>query len=189
MTDTNQELTALLAQTGLGDRRAFATLYESTKSKLFGVSLRIVKERQLAEEVLQDSFVNIWNNARNYTAEKSAPMTWLTAIVRNRSLDLVRRPHLEIQDEDEFFTLNMVDEALSPAAALTQKRDASRVENCMRALDADQRQAIALAFFDGLSHAEVATHLKKPLGTIKTHVRRGMIKMKDCLGAQHEVAA
>ena len=189
MTESNQELTALLAQTGLGDRRAFATLYESTKSKLFGVSLRIVKERQLAEEVLQDSFVNIWNNARNYTSEKAAPMTWLTAIVRNRSLDLVRRPHLETQDEDDFFTLNMVDEALSPAAALTQKRDATRVENCMRALDADQRQAIALAFFDGLSHAEVATHLKKPLGTIKTHVRRGMIKMKDCLGAQHEEAA
>ena len=98
----NDQLAALLAQAGLGNRAAFADLYEATKSKLFAVSLRIVRERHIAEEVLQDSFVNIWNNATKYAVGQSAPMTWMTAIVRNRSLDIVRRPFLEVQDEDDF---------------------------------------------------------------------------------------
>ena len=87
-----QELAALLARTALGDRAAFAELYRAASSKLFGVSLRIVRERPLAEEVLQDSFVNIWNHAGGYNPTKSAPMTWMTAIVRNRALDWLRRP-------------------------------------------------------------------------------------------------
>ena len=101
----NERLAALLAEAGLGNRAAFADLYEATKSKLFAVSLRIVRERHIAEEVLQDSFVNIWNNATKYAVAQSAPMTWMTAIVRNRSLDIVRRPFLEIQDEEDFYAI------------------------------------------------------------------------------------
>ena len=108
----NERLTALLAQCGLGNRKAFTDLYDATRSKLFAVSLRIVRERHVAEEVLQDSFVNIWNHAAKYAAAKSAPMTWMTSIVRNRSLDIVRRPLVEVADEDDFFALNLED--LSP---------------------------------------------------------------------------
>ena len=174
-------LASLLARTGLGDRRAFAELYEASKSKLFGVALRIVHERQVAEEVLQDSFVKIWHHAANYAAAKSAPMTWMTAIVRNRSLDIVRRPNLEIADEEEFFALNMPDDAPTAADALAAQRDQAQIVRCMKGLEGVQSKAIVLAFFQGLSHSEVADKLGKPLGTVKTHIRRGLLKLKDCL--------
>ncbi len=181
--ELNDKLAKLLSRAGLGDKQAFAELYESTKSKLFAVTLRIVRERHLAEEVLQDSFVNIWNHAADYATAKAAPMTWMTAIVRNRSLDLLRRPRLETQDEDDFFTLNLEDDSLSPQDLLSQSRDKAKVEHCMKDLDGEQLQTISLAFFQGLSHSEVADHLGKPLGTVKTHIRRGLQKLKGCLEA------
>ena len=177
----NERLAALLAQAGLGNRAAFADLYEATKSKLFAVSLRIVRERHIAEEVLQDSFVNIWNNATKYAVAQSAPMTWMTAIVRNRSLDIVRRPFLEVQDEDDFFAINMEDERPGPDDQLVARRDQVKIERCIKGLDGEQQQTISLAFFQGLSHSEVASHLGKPLGTVKTHIRRGLLKLKGCL--------
>ena len=177
----NERLAALLAQAGLGDRSAFADLYEATKSKLFAVSLRIVRERHIAEEVLQDSFVNIWNNATKYAVGQSAPMTWMTAIVRNRSLDIVRRPFAEVQDEDDYFAINMEDERPGPDEQLASRRDQVKIERCMKGLDGEQQQTISLAFFQGLSHSEVASHLGKPLGTVKTHIRRGLLKLKGCL--------
>ena len=177
----NERLAALLAQAGLGNRAAFADLYEATKSKLFAVSLRIVRERHIAEEVLQDSFVNIWNNATKYAVAQSAPMTWMTAIVRNRSLDIVRRPFLEVQDEEDYFATNMEDERPGPDEQLVARRDQLKVERCMKGLDGEQQQTISLAFFQGLSHSEVASHLGKPLGTVKTHIRRGLLKLKGCL--------
>ena len=177
----NERLAALLAQAGRGNRAAFADLYEATKSKLFAVSLRIVRERHIAEEVLQDSFVNIWNNATKYAVGQSAPMTWMTAIVRNRSLDIVRRPFLEVQDEDDFFAANMEDERPGPDDQLVARRVQVNIERCMKGLDGEQQQTISLAFFQGLSHSEVASHLGKPLGTVKTHIRRGLLKLKGCL--------
>lgn len=180
-TITNDQLAILLAQCGLGNRAAFAQLYDATKSKLFSVSLRIVRERHIAEEVLQDSFVNIWNNAAKYATVKSAPMTWMTAIVRNRSLDIVRRPFLEVADENDFFALNMEDLTPGPQDLLATRRDQVKIEHCMKGLDGEQLQTISLAFFQGLSHSEVADHLGRPLGTVKTHIRRGLLKLKGCL--------
>jgi len=177
----NQQLAALLARSGIGDRNAFASLYQHTQAKLFAVALRIVRERHLAEEVLQDAFVNIWNHAAQYATARSAPMTWMTAVVRNRALDLVRRPNLEVQDEDEVFTVNLQDERAGPDDQLESARDQARIERCMKGLDEEQRQTISLAFFHGLSHSEVADHLRRPLGTIKTHIRRGLMKLKGCL--------
>ncbi len=166
----------------MADRQAFAELYAATRAKLFAVSLRIVRERHLAEEVLQDSFVNIWHHAGNYASTRSAPMTWMTAIVRNRSLDILRRTGWEVQDEDEVMTNMLEDPAPLPDAALGTNRDAHDVHRCLDELDAEQRQSIALAFFHGLSHSELASHMKKPLGTVKTHIRRGLLRLKDCLG-------
>ncbi|MCE2990002.1 MAG: sigma-70 family RNA polymerase sigma factor [Burkholderiales bacterium] len=178
--DSNQ-LADCLARTALGDRLAFATLFEATKSKLFGVALRIVHERHVAEEVLQDSFVKIWAHAGEYAAAKAAPMTWMTAIVRNRALDVVRRPQLEVADEDNTYALAVADEAPSPLEQLAMRREEVRVRDCLVKLDAEQQRAIALAFFDGLSHSEVAAKLSKPLGTIKTNIRRGLVRLKACL--------
>ena len=182
-TDTqHQHLAALLARSALGDRGAFEEVYRATRSKLFAVSLRIVRERQLAEEVLQDSFVSIWNHASDYAQARSAPTTWMTAIVRNRSLDVLRRGAHETEDVDEMLALNLVDESASPARDLEESEDLHSIRHCLEELEAEQRQSIALAFFHGLSHSELALHMRKPLGTVKTHIRRGLMRLKDCLG-------
>ena len=173
-------LAELLARTAMKDRRAFADLYASTKAKLFAVSLRIVREGALAEEVLQDAFVSIWNHASDYAAARSAPMTWMTAIVRNRSLDIVRRSREE-PDVDDTLSSNLVDESAAPAREAQERAEAHDVRRCLEELDAEQRQSIALAFFHGLTHSELAAHLRRPLGTVKTHIRRGLMKLRDCL--------
>lgn len=173
-------LAELLSRTALRDRTAFAELYAAAKSKLFAVSLRIVRERALAEEVLQDSFVSIWNHAGDYAAARSAPMTWMTAIVRNRSLDIVRRAREE-PDVDDTLSSNLVDESAAPAREAQERAEAHDVRRCLQELDAEQRQSIALAFFHGLTHSELAAHLRRPLGTVKTHIRRGLMKLRDCL--------
>ncbi len=180
MAEDASRLEGLLARTALGDRNAFAELYRATSSKLFAVSLRIVRERQLAEEVLQDSFVNIWRRSSDYAAAKSAPLTWMTAIVRNRSLDIVRRTREE-PDVDDVLASNLADESAAPARDVELRQEAHSIQHCLEELDADQRQTISLAFFHGLTHTELAEHLKKPLGTVKTHVRRGLAKLRDCL--------
>ena len=173
-------LADLLARSALGDRAAFGQVYAATRSKLFAVSLRIVRERPLAEEVLQDSFVSIWNHAADYAQAKSAPTTWMTAIVRNRSLDVLRRPREEA-DIDESLTANLVDEAASPPRSLEERDTAHSLRECLGELDAPARQSIALAFYHGLSHSELAGHLQRPLGTVKTHIRRGLLKLRECL--------
>ena len=180
-------LANLLARSALGDRAAFADLYGATRSKLFAVSLRIVRERSLAEEVLQDSFVNIWNHAAGYAQAKSAPTTWMTAIVRNRSLDILRRPREEA-DLDGVLTAELVDEGASPQREAEARGEAHSLQDCLHELEAEQRQSIALAFFHGLSHSELADHLRRPLGTVKTHIRRGLAKLKDCLMREGIVA-
>jgi RNA polymerase sigma-70 factor (ECF subfamily) len=177
---TQSRLAALLARTALGDRAAFAELYRAASPKLFAVSLRIVRERPIAEEALQDSFVNIWNHAADYAQAKSAPTTWMTAIVRNRSLDIVRRTREE-PDIDDTLGAALADERATPAADAEARAHAHSVRECLEELDAEQRQTIALAFFHGLTHSELAAHLRRPLGTVKTHVRRGLARLRDCL--------
>jgi RNA polymerase sigma-70 factor (ECF subfamily) len=179
-TSEQTRLAQLLSRSALGDRAAFADLYEATRSKLFAVSLRIVRERSLAEEVLQDSFVSIWKHAGDYAQAKSAPSTWMTAIVRNRSLDVLRRPR-EDADIDDVLTANLVDESASPLRTLEERRAAHSLGDCLGELEADERQSIALAFYHGLSHSELADHLRRPLGTVKTHIRRGLLKLRQCL--------
>ena len=174
------ELAALLARSALGDRAAFERLYRAAGSKLFAVSLRIVRDRAVAEEVLQDSFVSIWNHAGDYAQAKSAPLTWMTAIVRNRSLDFVRRTREE-PDVDDALAANLVDESAAPMREAADRARAHALHECLAELEGEQRQSIALAFFHGLSHSELAAHLRKPLGTVKTHVRRGLLRLRDCL--------
>lgn len=181
-------LAALLERAALGDRRAFAALYDATSAKLFAVSLRIVRERQLAEEVLQDSFVAIWHHAAEYSRARSAPGTWMAAIVRNRSLDVLRRGSREVEDVDEVLASSLVDETAAPPVEAERRAGEHAVRDCLGELDPDHRQSIALAFFHGLSHSELAAHLRRPLGTVKTHIRRGLARLRDCLERGGEAA-
>ena len=180
--EANTRLATLLAQCALGNQQAFADLYRATSAKLFGVTLRILRREDWAEEVLQESYVNIWNHAGDYAAQKSAPLTWMTSIVRNRSLDWLRRPRQENSGEEYDIAVEAwQDETPGPLEQLALARDASALADCLGALDNRQRQTIMLAFFHGLSHSELAAHLQQPLGTIKTWVRRGLERLKNCL--------
>ena len=182
--ERNAQLMDLLARTALADQRAFAELYNLTSAHLYAVALRILRQSASAEEVLQESFVNIWHHAGSYVAARSQPLTWLTSIVRNRCLDQLRRREVDtvtIDDEDEGMTLP--DAGPTPLEMLVSGADARAVKACVEALESGQKQAVALAFYRGLSHAELAAHLHEPLGTVKSWVRRGLERLKACLDA------
>jgi RNA polymerase sigma-70 factor (ECF subfamily) len=182
--EANARLVTLLSQCALKNQQAFADLYRATSAKLFGVTLRILRREDWAEEVLQESYVNIWNHAADYAVQKSAPLTWMTSIVRNRSLDWLRRPRQENSGEEyEVAIASWQDESPGPLEHLLRSDDAGALADCLGALDSRQRQTIVLAFFHGLSHSELAAHLKQPLGTIKTWVRRGLERLKNCLAS------
>jgi RNA polymerase sigma factor (sigma-70 family) len=180
--ERNARLMQLLARTALKDQEAFAELYRTAAPHLYAVALRILREAAAAEEVLQESFVKVWHHAASYIAAKSQPLTWLTSIVRNRCLDQLRRREIAtvtLDDEEEGVTIAAP--GPTPLELLLAGADALAVKDCFEALEPAQKQAIALAFFQGLSHAELAQHLRQPLGTVKSWVRRGLERLRACL--------
>jgi len=186
----SHELARLLARVHLGDRAAFAQLYERSSTHLFAVVLRIQRDRVLAEDLLQDIYVSVWKSAASFDATRSQPLTWLTQIARNRAIDSLRRaqaqPRLvsttrDEDDESPDATDALADEAPGPLDLLGRASVARELSHCMDLLSAPQRQSVALAFYDGLSHAEVAEHLNQPLGTVKSWVRRALQTLKSCL--------
>jgi RNA polymerase sigma-70 factor (ECF subfamily) len=177
------ELARLLAQSALKNQHAFEELYQLTSPKLYGVALRILRRQDWAEEVLQECYVNIWNHAGDYAAARSAPLTWMTSIVRNRCLDWLRRPRTEETGEEYDIAVEAWrDDSPGPMEQLMAASEAAALARCLQQLESKQRQSIMLAFFNGLSHSELASHMRQPLGTVKTWVRRGLERLKDCLG-------
>jgi RNA polymerase sigma-70 factor (ECF subfamily) len=179
------DLQKLLARIALGDRAALRRLYETVSPSLFGVAIRILIRRDRAEEVLQDAFINIWNKAASYDAETSQPMTWMTAIVRNRALDELRRETrnvaLSLDDGKNGGASDLEDDRPNPLELLEQAADSLRIRACLDAIDGPQRQCLALAYYHGLSHSELARHLGSPIGSVKVWLLRGLQKMKRCL--------
>jgi RNA polymerase sigma-70 factor (ECF subfamily) len=190
--DRNALLAQLLAQVALGDRAAFSSLYKAVSAPLLGVILRIQRDRGQAEDVLQEIFVSIWRAAQGFDAARAQPMTWLTSIARNRAIDSLRRNKTEVATvsalggDDDDVGPNLVDTFASdlggPLEMLTQAAQAQALAHCVDALSAEQQQCVALAYYQGLSHSEVAQHLRQPLGTVKSWVRRALMALKDCLG-------
>jgi RNA polymerase sigma-70 factor, ECF subfamily len=180
--ERSARLMELLARTALADQTAFEQLYRLTSPHLYGVAMRILRESAAAEEVLQESFVNVWHHAGSYVAARSQPLTWLTSIVRNRCLDRLRKHDVDtVSIDDEDHTMTIADRSPLPLDLLLSGAEAGAVRRCVEALDAGQKQAIALAFYQGLSHSELARHLKQPLGTVKSWIRRGLERLKACL--------
>jgi RNA polymerase sigma-70 factor (ECF subfamily) len=180
--ERNARLMELLARTALADQKSFAELYRLTSAHLYAVALRIVRDAAAAEEILQESFVNVWHHAGSYVAAKSQPLTWLTSIVRNRCLDQLRRREIDtVTMDDEEEGIMVATDDPSPLQMLLSGADARAVGACVETLESGQKQAIALAFFHGLSHSELAQHLRQPLGTVKSWVRRGLERLRACL--------
>jgi len=197
--DRSRQLSQLLSRAGLGDRAAFATLYELTSPHLFAVVRRICRDRAQAEDILQEVYVNVWRSAGGFDAAQSQPLTWLTSIARNRAIDGLRRAQTQPQlqsattdnDEDPDVYDTTADDQPGPLDLLSRASDARALSHCMQDLSAPQRQSLALAFYDGLSHAEVADKMGEPLGTVKSWVRRALLSLKSCLenAARRDAAA
>jgi RNA polymerase sigma-70 factor, ECF subfamily len=188
-------LAELMARVALRDHAAFKQLYDLTVCCLLGITVRMLHDRSWAEEVAQEMYVSIWHTAPNYSPHKAQPMTWLMAVARNKALDALRSSRADREhcvrpsgrDDDEADFADHADGSAGPLEQLEQAADTHQLRFCLQCLEPPQRQAIALAFYDGLTHVELALHMNQPLGTVKAWVRRGLDRIKRCLEKQHEL--
>ncbi|WP_193337991.1 sigma-70 family RNA polymerase sigma factor [Devosia beringensis] len=182
MIDTpSQDIADLIARCALRDRAAFRVLYERTSAKLFGVTLRILKDRSEAEEALQEVFVKVWQRADRYVAGTTSPISWLVAVARNHSLDILRARRPPSDDID--VALEIPDAGPSPERATQDSQERRQIETCLGTLDPERADAVRGAYLDGYSYEELATRYTVPLNTMRTWLRRSLIKLKDCLSA------
>lgn len=172
----------LMVAAAAGDRRAFARVYQASAPKLFTLALRLMRSRAAAEEILQEAFVRIWARAADFNPDKGAALGWMVTIVRNAALDRLRheRPAMSIDDAPDIEALP--DPGADPLAAAVSNADARALRYCLDQLEPAPRRAILLAYWHGLSHEELAGRLDAPLGTVKSWIRRGMLRLKGCLG-------
>jgi RNA polymerase sigma-70 factor, ECF subfamily len=180
----DSDLPTLLSRVALRDRVAFERLYHATCAHLLGVAFRILNNRDRAEEVLQEAFMNVWHGASGYNPVMATPMTWLINIVRNKAIDALRSGRSErastVELDDEAMAV-AGDELQEPQRLLDESLSKAHIDTCMAALTPSQRQALALAYYRGMVHTDIAAALNAPLGTAKAWVRRGLDKLKDCL--------
>jgi RNA polymerase sigma-70 factor (ECF subfamily) len=189
--NNRHELADLIARVALGDRVAFDTLYRHTSAHLLGVILRIQQDRAQAEDVLQEVYVNVWRSAQTFNPALSQATTWLNSVARNRAIDSLRRRQSEPDtvsryqagpdDEETDMLAHLPSDTPTPLELLEQASQAHALQHCMQGLSDDQQRSLALAYFEGLTHAEVAANLGQPLGTVKSWVRRGLQVLKNCL--------
>lgn len=179
LTANTDYLEKLLAQCSLGNRRAFETLYRSVAPRLYSVALRCMGRSDLAEEVVQESFVRIWHNASRYQAHLSSPLTWMITITRNQAIDQLRKHREQPLADGQQDAL--IDDAPSAHDQLDHERQAHALNRCLDTLDGMQRRSISVAYFQGLSCSELATQLAAPLGSVKSWIRRGMERLRRCL--------
>lgn len=136
----------------------------------------------MAEEVLHESFISVWNRAASYDPQLSSPLTWLTHIVRNRAIDWLRSAGGKAAEREDEFVDVEVGSFAEPVEALQRSQEGQKLSACLEHLPIDQRQSIVLAYYQGMSHGEVSVYLQQPLGTVKSWIRRALDHLKDCVG-------
>jgi RNA polymerase sigma-70 factor, ECF subfamily len=173
----------LLARIATGDEVAFGALYDRFSPGLFSFVLKMVRDEKEAEDVLQEGFAHIWRRASTYDSTRSSPFTWAVMILRNKAIDRLRvRQRLERTVEKATVEFSHFPEVDDTAATEPERRDqGSLVRSALTLIPAEQKQAVELAFFSGLTHEQIAERLGTPLGTIKARIRRGLLKLRDCL--------
>ena len=179
--ERREALKAAMRGMAAGDRRALDTVYEMTSAKMFATIVRIVRVRERAEDLPQDAYIKAWQRAGRFDPAKGSPITWLCTIARNTALSEIRRDGrmADIPDDD---LPDIEDDAKPQDEWLCDMQDAEALQRCMEGLQDDHRRSIRLAFFDGLTHSELAQKIDAPLGTIKSWIRRGLSGLKGCLG-------
>ena len=177
---TPDDLAMLMSQIATGDRDALRQLYQATSSKLFGVCLRILSDKDESEDVLQEVYVTIWRRADRFDASRASVMTWISTIARNRAIDRLRArgPLAHAEQVEE---LEIADPAPEAVALLESAEQGSALQQCLAELDERTQHAIRTAFFEGVTYEALAKRLETPLGTVKSWIRRGLMKLKGCL--------
>lgn len=178
---TKNQLEEMIARTALGDRDAFAMLYEATSSKLHAICVSVLKDRPEAEETLQEVYIKVWQGAGRYASNGLSPMTWLITIARNRAIDRLRartsRPVTSPSDEAE----SLPSSEPGPEAATIRAQERKLLDNCLAELGKDQAEAVRAIYLEGLTYADLATRLDKPINTVRSWLRRSLMRLKDCV--------
>ena len=180
--DQNDPYADLLRLCATGDQVAFSKLYAQSSGQLLAVSMRLLRTRQAGEDALQDAYIKIWNKASSFDASKASGMTWMTTIVRNRCFDLIRAQKVRPQETDiEYEGIEFTDEGMAPDDLSGLEITTRRMFKCMESLPEKQRQAILMSYYYGMTHEEISGKLETPLGTVKAWVRRGVMRLRECL--------
>jgi RNA polymerase sigma-70 factor (ECF subfamily) len=176
---TAADIETLISRMALGDRAAFSQLYTATSAKLFGITLRVLDNRAEAEDALQEIYVKLWHNAGRYQSNGLSPMTWLITIARNHAIDRLRARRTATTDIDE--AAELADLSPGPEALLIAAGERSRLTDCLATLDPDRAEAVRRAYMFGDSYADLATRYGVPLNTVRTWLRRSLLKLRECL--------
>ena len=171
----------LLRAVARGDRAALRRLYEIEAGRLHAVALRIVRDAGLAADVLHDAFLSVWRNAAQFDPARGGASAWLTGIVRNRALDISRRTSREVTGVE---LPEVADDTANAWSEVARSEEEEALRHCLGTLEEDRRGLIVLAFVKGLTHAELASYSGLPLGTVKSHIRRGLLALRTCLEAR-----
>src|SRR3954466_6534527 len=176
------DLAELLKACGRGDEASFAGLYDATSSRVFGLAVRVVRDPAQAEEVAQEAFLEIWRTSGRFDPAKGSPLGWLLTIVHRKAVDRVRPAEASTRRDTTYHQQNQAVDHDSTAEAAAASLDARRVRSALGSLTDGQREALELAYFGGYTHTEVATMLDLPVGTAKTRIRDGLIRLRDTMG-------
>lgn len=176
---TPQDITKLILRTSMKDRQAFDLLYRSTSAKLFGVCLRVLNDRGEAEEALQEVFVKIWTKADRFAVSDLSPISWLVAVARNHAIDRIRARKQAAADIDD--AIDIADPAPGPEAIAVAGGERERIFACLDELEQDRAAAVRSAYLNGDSYAELAERHNVPLNTMRTWLRRSLMKLRECL--------
>ncbi|PHS06383.1 MAG: RNA polymerase subunit sigma [Blastopirellula sp.] len=176
---SDDTLEQLLARVQLGDRAAFASLYLATNAKLFGICLRILKQRPLAEEALQEVYVKIWYKADSYYQNRSKPITWMARVAHNHAIDRLRTQKPATIELDK--VMDIADKNPSPEQNTIAGDQNRKLADCLDELNEIHARAVKLAYLDGYTYEEIGANISTPVNTVKTWVRRSLLKLKDCM--------
>ena len=179
--DRRAALERALALVGDGQKTALQRVYDLTSAKLLGVIMHVVRDRDAAEDALQETYLKVWDRASRFDRTRASPITWLCAIARNTAIDHVRKTGRRSEVSDDVLP-EIADRSPDADAMLCDAEDSERLKDCLDGLKDDHRRCIRMAFFRGYSHSELAEKLDVPLGTMKSWIRRGLSSLKGCLG-------
>ena len=174
-----EDIEQLIGRVALRDRAAFVDLYNRTSAKLFGVCLRVLNDRAEAEDALQEVYVKVWRNAEKFAPSRYSPITWLVAVARNHSIDRLRARMPEAVELDEAEEVS--DDAPNPERATMAASERRQIDGCLDELEEARADAVRGAYLDGMSYQDLARRHDVPLNTMRTWLRRSLMKLKECL--------